>query len=271
MIENRQVHFELPVHWDIKRKAVLMRIKQLVLNKFGPFKSYTIPFVEEDQVCMLITGKNDEGKTNIINALKLIDAATKVIKKKNQEIFLDQTQYWKLLKQDTENMLIGRMTHNYEETIAEIHAQFEGYFSISVYVDPTLDIIYADCDGGIPADAQDIFGFIPPLGPLSEREEMIGKVHYLRACLNSSIAPRHLRNHLMQTLTSQEVSLVKEIIKTSWKNVELLDCERDYQGNRINYYYREGRIQREIAWAGQGLQVWFQIITHIVPKQASFF
>ena len=213
---------------------------------------------------MLITGKNDEGKTNIINALKLIDAATKVIKKKNQEIFLDQTQYWKLLKQDTENMLIGRMTHNYEETIAEIHAQFEGYFSISVYVDPTLDIIYADYDGGIPADAQDIFGFIPPLGPLSEREEMIGKVHYLRACLNSSIAPRHLRNHLMQTLTSQEVSLVKEIIKTSWKNVELLDCERDYQGNRINYYYKEGRIEREIAWAGQGLQVWFQIITHLV-------
>src|SRR6185295_5009739 len=29
-------------------------------------------------------------------------------------------------------------------------------------------------------------------------------------------------------------------------------------------YYKEDRIDREISWAGQGLQVWFQIITHFV-------
>ena len=63
-----------------------MKIKQIKLNKFGPFYNYTLNLETKDEVCLLITGKNNEGKSNIILALKLIDAAFKVINKKKKEI-----------------------------------------------------------------------------------------------------------------------------------------------------------------------------------------
>jgi hypothetical protein len=246
-----------------------VKIRQLSLRNFGPFEKYTIPFVEAEQACMLITGKNNEGKTNIINGLKLIAAATKVINKRKQEILVDEEIVWKLLQQDTENLVIGRMIYNYEETIAKVEAVFEGGYSICVYLDPKRNMVYADYYGGVVPSAENIFGFIPPLGPLNEREEIIRSDGYMKACLDTSLAPRHIRNHLTRTLSPEEYCRVREIIKTSWENVELLDCEINYADNRISCYYREGRIEREIAWAGQGLQVWFQIITHLVRLRST--
>jgi predicted ATP-binding protein involved in virulence len=62
-----------------------MRIKQLSLKDFGPFKRYNISFLEDDDICLLLTGKNNEGKSSLLNSLKLLNAATKVINKKNKK------------------------------------------------------------------------------------------------------------------------------------------------------------------------------------------
>jgi AAA15 family ATPase/GTPase len=241
-----------------------MRIRQLTIEDFGPFQHYRISFVDEDQVCILLTGKNNEGKSSIINALRLLDAASRVINKTRQEIRVEGEYYYKLLQQDTENILVGRMIHNYSDVIAKIKGIFRDGLMITVYLDPREQIIYADFEGRIPHDVQNIFGFIPPLGPLSENEDIIGKLSYLKASIGTSLAPRHLRNHLYQILERGEFNLVRELIKKSWKGIELLDYEIDHLQGRIYCYYKENRIEREISWAGQGLQVWFQIITHLV-------
>lgn len=246
-----------------------MRIMELGIKEFGPFRNYRVPFVAEDPACVLLTGKNNEGKTSIINALRLVEAATRVVNKKKQEVLVHGNVCWRLLLQDTEDLLIGRMVHNYQDTVAEIEGRFSDGFSITVYVDPGEDMIYADFDGRLPDDVQTILGFIPPLGPLAEGEDLISKPSYLKACLNTSLAPRHLRNHLFQLLEPDEYAHVKRIINDSWDDVILLDYELNYRQNRIYCYYKESRIEREIAWAGQGLQVWFQIVTHLVRLRSS--
>lgn len=239
-----------------------MRIQELKLKNFGPFKTYTVKFAAEDNACVLLTGKNNEGKSSIITGLRLLDAATRVIAKVKYEI--RDGDYYRLLRQDTDPFEIGRMVHNYESVTAEIQGRFADYFTITVFLDPAKNLIYADYKGTIPDDIDSIFGFMPPLGPLSEQEDIIAKQSYLKACLNTSLAPRHLRNHLFQLLNPTEFKIVKDIISSSWSNITLLDYEIDYRNNRINCFFKEGRIEREIAWAGQGLQVWFQIITHLV-------
>ena len=57
---------------------------------------------------------------------------------------------------------------------------------------------------------------------------------------------------------------MKKIVSDSWPDIELCDCEYDFKTNRLFCFYKEDGNTREIAWAGQGLQVWFQIITHMV-------
>src|SRR6185295_19988712 len=129
-----------------------IRIKELILQDFGPFKDYKISFLEENDVSVLLTGKNNEGKSSIINALKLLNSATKVLNKKKQERRIDGNIYYKLLQQDTEELLVGRMIHNYSNNTAKITGIFQNRFKIDVFLDPIDKIIYAQFDGYIPSD-----------------------------------------------------------------------------------------------------------------------
>ncbi len=246
-----------------------MRIKQLKLTNFGPFRSYTIDFKERNEAYVLLTGKNNEGKTHIVKALRLLDAALRVIGKRQQQYCYDDDIYYKLLQQDTDGLLLGRMIYNYHDVVGTIKAVFSNNFRVTAYINPMENTIYADYNGKIPGDARQIFGFIPTLGPLSEEEEIISRKSYLKACLNTSLAPRHLRNHFYQILDAEEFSLIQDIINSSWEGIELLGYKEDYSSSRLFYYFKEGRIERELCWAGQGLQVWFQIITHLVRLRSS--
>ncbi|NQT25607.1 AAA family ATPase [candidate division KSB1 bacterium] len=245
-----------------------MRLKKINLINFGPFKQYEVPFVVDHDAVLLLTGKNNEGKSNIIFALKLLNSALKSIGKSSHRIILDDEEFFRLPQQDVANILIGRMLHNYLGSSAEIRAQFSDNISVFVYLDENRDIIYADYDGHLPRNTDSMFGFVPPLGPLAEEEERLTLAH-LRRSISTSLSPRHLRNHFAQILTREEFSLVQRIIRHSWQSVELLDFEYHPEDNTYKCFYREGRFDREIAWAGQGLQVWFQIISHLVRLRHS--
>ncbi len=243
-----------------------MRLKTLSLKNFGPFKRYELDFSNhQDDTCLLITGKNNEGKSNLIFALKLINAGMKVIGKKRQEIYINSQIFYKLYSQDTEKLLIQRLIYNYHDNIAELKASFRENLNIIIYIDPNDDIIYCDFGGRIPSDIENIFGFIPYLGMIAPREELILNISHLKASLNTPLAPHHLRNHFEHLIDDSEYKMIQDIIKNTWDSIELLDYSVDYlDKNRINCFYKEKKYEREISWAGQGLQVWFQIITHLV-------
>lgn len=241
-----------------------IKLKSLSIVNYGPFRKYLVEFPTDDSACVLLTGKNNQGKSSIINAIRLISAATRVIGKTRQRIIIDHDEYFKLLQQDTENLQIERLIYDYGDETAKITADFSGGFQIRVYLDPTEKLIYADYKGQRPKNLEDLFGFVPTLGPLSEVEEALVREDYIRANLNTSLAPRHFRNQLLRLLTREEFRLVKEVIKSSWEEIELLDYEISHEDDQINCFYREGRTDREICWAGQGLQVWFQIVANLV-------
>jgi len=242
-----------------------MIIEKLILKKFGPFPHYEIDFIDEEKTCILITGKNNEGKSNLIFALKLVHAGLKVIGKKRQEIFIDHQVYYRLYSQDTDNLLIPSLIHNYIDETAEVIAVLKNNFSITLFIDPIDEIIYCDYHGVIPKNSENIFGFIPYLGMIADREEFIYNTSHLKASLNTSLAPRHLRNHFVQSLTSEQYKLLQNLINATWDNITLLDYNiNKFDSNRIVCFYKEKKYEREISWAGQGLQVWFQIIAHLI-------
>jgi hypothetical protein len=240
-----------------------MKLINLALENFGPFRSYDIPFSQGDHNCFLLTGKNNEGKSNIILALKLLSAATRSIGRHQFRQVIDDQAFYKLPQPDIEGLKIGRLLHNYDGNRATICAHFDNKFTITVILDASNDTIYADYDGRIVPGIENTFGVLPPLGPLAETEEFLTLKH-VRSSITTSLAPRHLRNHFAQILTLEEYGMVQEIVGASWPSVELLPWERDLNYNTLTCFFKEKRIAREICWAGQGLQVWFQIVTHLV-------
>ena len=240
-----------------------MHLKSILLRNFGPFRKYEIQFPEEDQVCALLTGKNNEGKSCIIRALKLLNAATKVVGRNRQIININGDERYRLLQADLDSVVVGRLVHNYQETIAEIRGTFSNGIRVEVFLDPMQDIVYADHIGQVPKELRESIGFIPPLGPVAEFEEPLTE-RYLRSVVDTSLAPRHIRNHFQFILNEDEFELIRDIVSNTWSNITLLRCEYDATQNHLNTFYKEDRWEREIAWAGQGLQVWFQIVSHLV-------
>lgn len=245
-----------------------MKLVTLILENFGPFRAYEIPFAQEDHSCILLTGRNNEGKSSIILALKLLSAATRAIGRHPFRFVLNGQVFYRLPQPEVEGILIGRLLHNYQGDQASIRALFDNGFRLDVTLDQGNNAIYADFDGRHPLGIENTFGIIPPLGPLAESEEYLTLKH-VRSSINTSLAPRHLRNHFAQILDQQEYRMVQNIVGSSWPAIELLAWERDLVDNSLKCFFKEDRIDREISWAGQGLQVWFQIVTHLVRLRAS--
>ena len=78
-----------------------------------------IPFVDASSACVLLTGRNNEGKSNIILALKLLSSACQSIRKRNMLIVLDDEEYFKAsLKEFMGSLGLGQCTK----------AVIQGYF-----------------------------------------------------------------------------------------------------------------------------------------------
>lgn len=234
-----------------------MKLKKLVLERFGPFEEYEVVFPSDENQFVLLTGRNNEGKSTIINALRLLHGATRVVKR-------GKPPYTRLLrKQDTEQYNVGKLIHNYKYSTAEIRGIFSNNSEITVHLEQSPNSIYCSYSSNVMGDMSEVFGFIPPFGQLADEEDLISDQSHLRRSLNTSLAPRHLRNHFHQ-LGREKFSLIKTIVRDSWEGIELHDYGYDSESGRLFCLYNEDGVTREISWAGQGLQVWFQIITHLV-------
>src|SRR3569832_1846182 len=109
-----------------------MRIRQLSLDNFGPFKKYELPFVADDPVCMLLTGKNNEGKSSVLLGLKLIGAGMRSIQKPKQRNDIESDVYYRLPQLDVDGISIGRKHHNNEKTQTQKTATLDDGFEITV-------------------------------------------------------------------------------------------------------------------------------------------
>lgn len=235
-----------------------MKLKKLILEHFGPFDYYQVDFPTDDGACLLLVGKNNAGKSSIIRALKLLDSAMKMARQSSQSIVAP------LPKKDTEDIEINKFIHNYKtDDTAIITGVLDTNRQVTVSLDSAVNTVSYSLPERAHRSMAKLFGFIPQLGQLSERETLVSQKHMLRS-LNTTLAPRHLRNHFYYLITPDEFNIIKSIVKDSWEGIELQDSKLDTQTSILYCLYNDRGFVNEIAWAGQGLQIWLQIITHMV-------
>ncbi len=235
-----------------------MKLKSLILEHFGPFGEYQLDFLTDDSACILFCGKNNAGKSSIIRALKLLASAMKLAKQSSEPIFAQLPQ------KDTEDIEINRLINNYKaDDTAVITGIFDTDRQVKIYLNSANNTVSFELPPYAHRSMANLFGFIPQLGQLAERETLVSRKHMLSS-LNTTLAPHHLRNHIYQLLSKEEYNLVRKIMNDYWEGIELQGVEFDARTSILYCLYKEGSFFNEIAWAGQGLQIWIQIITHMV-------
>lgn len=234
-----------------------MKIKRLILDNFGPFPSYELEFPADSRAFVLITGKNNAGKTSLLRALRLVDGALKLANGSSRTI--DKP----LRKIDIKDINIRRLVHGFQGGIATITAILDTGREIEVRVDGSNEHVSCNLPTRTPESVKSLFGFMPPLGQLPEEEAKVNKDYVLRY-INTTLAPQHLRNQIYQLLSHPQRDRLKRVIYETWNEVTLGDVYHDTASNMLYCPYTEGQTTGEISLAGQGFQIWLQLMTNLI-------
>jgi hypothetical protein len=109
---------------------------------------------------------------------------------------------------------------------------------------------------------------VPVLGPV-EHEEQLLDPDYVRQSLNTHRASRHFRNfwHANGKLFDE----FRTLLRRTWPgmDIEMPQVRLTTSGSLLTMMGLEGRVPRELYWSGFGLQVWAQLLTHLVRGRSS--
>ncbi len=119
-------------------------------------------------------------------------------------------------------------------------------------------------------------GVVPQLSPI-ERVESVLTRRYLEQTLSTRLASRHFRNHLrLMTDPSNQHAFPAfsdfRDFAAEWLpevQLDVVDIRQGTKAAEIDVFYREGRTRKELVWAGDGVQVFLQLLWHIYRLRGS--
>lgn len=112
-------------------------------------------------------------------------------------------------------------------------------------------------------------GIIPILSPVDNQEEKLTP-KYVRENLDGRLASRHFRNQLLMLSDEPPAENFDAFcdFAAPWvPEIEIRSLDR-HLGTKnfvLDLYYRESgrRTEKEIVWAGDGIQIWLQLLLHV--------
>ena len=254
-------------------------LKQLSLINFRTFTNFTVKFDSSN----FLIGPNNAGKTTLLTALRIADMMLRHAMSRNSTHKIQDDEKWVSAYYTSlgdYQSVLESVHHNFESSEARlelswsngnkliavwppIDADTEPYFYLLVkrkgeYVTPTsISKVREEFER---------LGVIPLMSPIEHRESLL-KSEYVKSNIGSKLASRHFRNNLYALYADGLFDnfadfLVDWMPDISLKSPEItLGDDNQY----IDVYYREddNGPEKELAWSGDGIQIWLQILFHI--------
>jgi energy-coupling factor transporter ATP-binding protein EcfA2 len=254
-------------------------LKQVKLRNFKAFENFSITLKEFS----LLVGPNSAGKSTILSALKFAEACLRSAKRTKFSLKRQHGGTWvqayPIPLKDFE-LLNESVRHEFRETsettlelIWQNGCRLRAVWPRDDYdTDSTPFFYLLDATGRIPRTVKQVrdeytpIGIITALTPLEHEEEIL-TAEYERKNLASRLSSRHFRNQL------------RILSNTSDDWLDFLDFAEPWMGgmrisepvaqygpeSSIDVFYTEpgsGR-EKELVWAGDGVQIWLQLLLHI--------
>jgi len=245
-------------------------LEKLIFKNFKCFENFEISFNQFN----VIVGKNNSGKSTIIDAITIISnvirfAPYRKFTSKNEDTEYPPFEDVCILEDRDIPFSKNNVQHNYNQENSEIIAKFRKKREIKI-IFPYNDTPYAilSVNGDIifsPTIIKEKFplsiGIIPPVG-LFEDFENLGKRSYVQSILLTHLMPRHFRN--VWYYFDEDFQEFKKILEETWPSYSIEIPEFNSSTNSLDMYFKEAHIPREIFWSGHGLQIWLQLLTFLV-------
>lgn len=253
-------------------------LKSLYLENYRGFERHEIPFKE----LTVIVGKNNAGKSTIVEALRLISIVTARYK----GLTYSTCPRWLVsptathgVKPSLKGIGVDFQTvfHRYGTPPAKLVAQFTDGSMIEINIesdDKVFAAIY-DSDGVIIksksyADTVKLptVSIMPQVSPVRASENVLN-VDYVRRASSSPMSSSHFRNQLQ--IHSEDFADFQSLVEETWPGVrvdELIE-RRNLPNRELFLEVRNEDFVGEIGVMGHGLQMWLQTMWFLVRARNS--
>jgi energy-coupling factor transporter ATP-binding protein EcfA2 len=228
-------------------------LERIRLTNFRCFEDYEIEFNNFN----VIVGKNNMGKSTIIDSLKLVSNLCRYAAYRGDH-----------LEDRDIPFSLDNLGHDYNEEESLIYAKFADNTEIQIRFPlgdrPRVEIMNRGRGVSrqfLTARFKNSLGVIPPVGTFEDLESL-GNEKYVKSILVSHLTPRHFRN--IWYYFNEGFEDFRKIIEETWPGYTIEPPEFLATQNVMQMFFRERGITREIFWAGHGFQVWLQLMTFLV-------
>lgn len=252
-------------------------LTNLHLTNFRGFEDHEIPL----RPLTVVVGKNNAGKSTIIEALTLVS----LVAKRYQSLQFSEAPHWLLSQagmgispsmRDLDISLDGSVFHRYSRPPATIKATYDSGEIIRIHIGPDSHIYSEITTGqGHPVwsksqtkrlDLPQV-SVLPPIGPLAHTEKYLSHRHVIKHYM-SSLGSLHFRNQL-SLADSVERDEFKKLAERSWIGLHINEVELINEENKYFLMVQDGDFVAEVGWMGHGLQMWLQVMWFLARSSQS--
>jgi len=207
-------------------------LKRLSLTNFRGFSTHNLKL----NPLTILVGKNNAGKSTIVEALRLISIICSRYKGFTYHkipTWLDIPTAIRGAKPSLKGLNINFRTifNRYSDPPALIHALFESEEEIKIYIGPNEELFAVIID----SDKKPVttksrasntrlpqIGILPQIGPLQEDEKILS-VDYVKSSMFSSLSSLHFRNQIKVFYDNFEK--FKDLSEQSWPGLQVRSIE----------------------------------------------
>lgn len=242
-------------------------LKSISIKNFRCYEDTVIHF---DGTAILV-GKNNAGKSTLIEALKIISTVSRKYKTARYIV----PPYWvgdgvtsKGISPNLENMNIADhgIFYLYGFPPAIIVARFDDGTSIKAFVGEGLSIfavIYNKDGIAIKSKGEASHICIPPIDVLPQISAVLDNEKIIQKSTVDNnrftrLASRNFRNQLYYY--KDNFPVFKELVESTWERLQVKPVESYFldEGRMLQFFVRVNNFEAEIGWMGHGLQMWIQ-------------
>ena len=257
-------------------------IARLRLVNYKGFESFTVTFT----VNSFLVGPNNAGKSTAINALRLCANVLATARRKTPDLMrFDETRDRQVR---AFSLPTSPRLHVPENVKHEMRDHLESRVELHFKNRAAIYVVWPPEESGeapygyleqipgaqpintrIVRDWYSTIGVIQTLSPVEHRESLLSEGH-VQSNLGTRLTSRHFRNqlyYLKNTSGDDDWQRLHEFFVENTPEIQavsLFSAVGEGDPN-LNLMFVEAisRSEKEISWAGDGLQVWLQLLFHV--------
>ncbi|MCI5158752.1 MAG: ATP-dependent endonuclease, partial [Candidatus Electrothrix sp. AUS1_2] len=254
-------------------------LKSVHFHNYRCFEKHELPINKET----IIVGKNNAGKSTIVEALRLVAIITAryknlTFKKVPEWIDLPLSHRGVSVSLTGLNISWQNICHRYQDFPGKIIAKFTDGYKLTIHIGPNKQVhavIQKNNNHVISTkgEAKKVnipeISVLPQISPLQKEENVLSK-EYVKSNISSHLSSNHFRNQL-SIFYNDFFKEFKELSEESWPGLQLIGLEglQNLPGEPLELLVRDGDFVAEVGWMGHGLQMWLQTMWFITRSKQS--